>query len=147
MWRPLGNCPVPPPKIRPRVHLTKVTRTLSVWKPAISTDHCGPQGSQDRSTRRHRFRRVPLQRTGACLQRKRPFNIFLHHITSHHIEETEASLDRPLYLRNKHYDKTLKSQSYYSLRFPSGAMEICLVVIQYLLVRQNLSKRFFTVDV
>jgi len=41
-------------------------------------------------------------------------------VTSHHIEQTDASLDRPLYLRNKLYDKTLKSQNYYSniLRFP-----------------------------
>ena len=38
----------------------------------------------------------------------------------HHIEETDAGLDRPLYLRNKLYDKTLKSQNYYFniLRFP-----------------------------
>ena len=36
------------------------------------------------------------------------------HITSHHIEETDAGRDRPLYLRNKLYDKTLKSQNYYS---------------------------------
>jgi len=34
--------------------------------------------------------------------------------TSHHIEETDAGLDRPLYLRNKFYHKTLKSQNYYS---------------------------------
>jgi len=33
-----------------------------------------------------------------------------HHIT----EETDAGLDRPLYLRNNLYDKTLKSQNYYS---------------------------------
>ena len=41
------------------------------------------------------------------------------YITSHHIEKTDAGLDRPLYLRNKLYDKTLKSQNYYSniLRF------------------------------
>jgi len=32
--------------------------------------------------------------------------------TSHHIEETDAGSDRPLYLRNKLYDKTLKSQNY-----------------------------------
>jgi len=32
------------------------------------------------------------------------------HITSHHIEEADAGLDRPLYLRNKCSDKTLKSQ-------------------------------------
>jgi len=32
----------------------------------------------------------------------------------HHIKETDAGLDRPLYLRNKLYDKTLKSQNYYS---------------------------------
>ena len=31
-------------------------------------------------------------------------------ITSHHIEETDAGLGRPLYLRNKLYDKTLKSE-------------------------------------
>jgi len=37
-----------------------------------------------------------------------------HHITSHHIEGTDAGLDRPLYLRNKLYDKTSKSQNYYS---------------------------------
>ena len=50
-------------------------------------------------------------------------------------EETDAGLDRPLYLRNKLYDKTLKLQNYYSniLRFL-----ICLVVIQYLLVRPEL---------
>jgi len=30
-------------------------------------------------------------------------------ITPHHIEETDAGLDRPLYLRNNLYDKTLKS--------------------------------------
>jgi len=35
-------------------------------------------------------------------------------ITTRHIEETDAGLDRPLYLRNKLYDKTLKSQNYYS---------------------------------
>ena len=42
------------------------------------------------------------------------------HITSHHIEERDAGLDRPLYLRNKLYDKTLQSQNYYAniLRFP-----------------------------
>jgi len=42
------------------------------------------------------------------------------YITSHHIEKTDAGLDRPLYLRNKLYDKTLKSQNYSSniLRFP-----------------------------
>jgi len=40
--------------------------------------------------------------------------------TSHHVEETDAGLDRPLYLRNKLYDKTLKSHNYYSniLWFP-----------------------------
>ena len=40
--------------------------------------------------------------------------------TKHHIEETDAVLDRPVYVRNKLYDKTLKSQNYYSniLRFP-----------------------------
>jgi len=43
-------------------------------------------------------------------------------IASHHIEETDAGVDRPLYLRNKH-------------TAVSGAMEICLVVIQYLFVR------------
>jgi len=32
----------------------------------------------------------------------------------HHVEDTDAGLDRPLYLRNKLYDKTLKSQNYYS---------------------------------
>ena len=31
-----------------------------------------------------------------------------YHITSHHIEETDAGLDRPLYLRNKVYDKNFK---------------------------------------
>ena len=36
-------------------------------------------------------------------------------ITSHHIEKTDAGLDRPLYLRNKLYDETLKSQNYYSI--------------------------------
>jgi len=30
----------------------------------------------------------------------------------HHIEETDAGLDRPLYPRNKLYDETLKSQNY-----------------------------------
>jgi len=30
-------------------------------------------------------------------------------ITPHHIEETDAGLDRPLYLRNNLYDKTLKT--------------------------------------
>jgi len=42
-------------------------------------------------------------------------------ITSH--QETDAGLDRPLYLRNKLYDKTVKSQNYYSniLRFTLGA--------------------------
>jgi len=41
-------------------------------------------------------------------------------ITSHHVEETDAGLDRPLYLRNKLYDKNFKSQNYYSNipRFP-----------------------------
>jgi len=39
------------------------------------------------------------------------------HITSHHIEETDAGRDRPLYLRNKLYNKTLKSQNYYSNRY------------------------------
>jgi len=33
-----------------------------------------------------------------------------HHITSHHIEETDAGLNRPLYLRNKCSAKTSKSQ-------------------------------------
>jgi len=44
--------------------------------------------------------------------------------TSHHIEETDAGLDRPLYLRNKLYDKTLKSQNYYSniVLFPGVAL-------------------------
>jgi len=36
--------------------------------------------------------------------------ITLGNITSHHIEEADAGLDRPLYLRNKCSDKTLKSQ-------------------------------------
>ena len=31
-------------------------------------------------------------------------------ITSHHIEETDAGLDRPLYPRNKIYNKNLKRQ-------------------------------------
>jgi len=42
---------------------------------------------------------------------------FIHDDTSHHhhhIEETDAGLNRPLYLRNKLYNKTLKSQNYYS---------------------------------
>ena len=43
------------------------------------------------------------------LHKHRPTNI-----TSHHIEQTATGLDRPLYLRNKLYDKTLKSQNYYS---------------------------------
>jgi len=33
-----------------------------------------------------------------------------HDVTSHHIQEADAGLDRPLYLRNKCLDKTLKSQ-------------------------------------
>jgi len=32
-------------------------------------------------------------------------------ITSHVIEETDAGLGRPLYLRNKLYNKTLKSEN------------------------------------
>jgi len=46
-----------------------------------------------------------------------PKNLHKHHptnITSHHIEQTDAGLDRPLYPINKLYDKTLKSQNYYS---------------------------------
>ena len=33
------------------------------------------------------------------------------HTSHHHTEETDAGLDRPLYLRNKLYDKTLKSEN------------------------------------
>ena len=36
-------------------------------------------------------------------------NHSLHHITSRHIEETDAGLDRPLYPMNKMYNKNLKS--------------------------------------
>jgi len=46
--------------------------------------------------------------------------------TSHHIEETNAGLDRPLYLRNKLYDKTLKSQNYYNVLRFSGPNEPCI---------------------
>ena len=63
--------------------------------------------------------------------------------TSHHIEETDAGLDRPLYLRNKLYDKTLKSQNYYSniLRFPvTWTSALWLYNTSWL--DQNLSKRF-----
>jgi len=54
-------------------------------------------------------------------------------ITSH-----RGNRCRPLYLRNKLYDKILKSQNYYSniLRFPVPWR--CLVVIQNLLVRPEL---------
>ena len=38
--------------------------------------------------------------------------------SSHHIQETDAGLDRPLYVRNKLYDKPLKSQNSNILRFP-----------------------------
>jgi len=60
-----------------------------------------------------------------------------HHITSHRGNRFRG-LDRPVYLRNKLYDETLKSQNYYSNTAVSGAMEICLVVIQYLLIRPEL---------
>ena len=71
-------------------------------------------------------------------------SIAAHHIiTSHHIEETDAGLDRPLYLRNRLYDKTLKSRNYYSniLRFPvtwRSALWLCNTSW----LDQNLSKRF-----
>ena len=66
-------------------------------------------------------------------------------ITSHHIEETDVGRNRPLYLRNKLYDKTLKSQNYYSniLRFPvprRSALWLGLYNTSWL--DQNLSKRF-----
>ena len=51
--------------------------------------------------------------------------------TSHHVEETDAGLDRPLYLRNKLYDKTLKLQNYYSniLRFPVPSRSASWIII------------------
>jgi len=38
------------------------------------------------------------------------------------IEETDAGLDGPLYLRNKLYDENLKSPNYYSNTAVSGAI-------------------------
>ena len=66
-----------------------------------------------------------------------------HHITSHHIEETDAGRNRPLYLRNKLYDKTLKSQNYYSniLRFPVPRRS-ALWLYNTSWLDQYLSKRF-----
>ena len=59
------------------------------------------------------------------LKKMQRVNEFTNHnivttTTTRHIEKTDAGLDRPLYLRNKLYDKTLKSQNYYSniLQFP-----------------------------
>ena len=51
------------------------------------------------------------------LKKMQRVNEFTNHnivttITTRHIEKTDAGLDRPLYLRNKLYDKTLKSQNY-----------------------------------
>jgi len=50
----------------------------------------------------HMSQLMPLPLTVSCI------------ITSHHIEETGAGLDRPLYLINKIYNITLESQNYYS---------------------------------
>jgi len=47
--------------------------------------------------------------------------------TSHHIEERDVGLDRPLYLRNKLYDETLKSQNYYSNILRSSCQFLCLL--------------------
>jgi len=77
-------------------------------------------------------------------------NIDLHlHLclrhSSHHIEETDAGLDMPLYLRKKLYDKTLKSENlgYYSniLRFPAS-WRSALWLYNTSWLDQNLSKRF-----
>ena len=76
-------------------------------------------------------------------------NEFTNHnivtITTRHIEETDAGLDRPLYLRNKLYDKTLKSQNYYSniLQFPvPWRSALWLGLYNTSRLDQNLSKRF-----
>jgi len=63
------------------------------------------------------------------LRRPRPTQT-LRYITSssHHIEETDAGLDRPLYLRNKCSDKTLKRSA--------------LWLYNTSWLDQNLSKRF-----
>jgi len=63
-----------------------------------------------------------------------------HH---HHIEETDAGPDRPLHLRNKLYDKNLKSQNYYFniLRFPVP-WRFALWLYSTSWLDQNLSKRF-----
>ena len=48
------------------------------------------------------------------------YSIQLESYTSHHIQKTDAGLDRPLYLRNKLYDKTLKSENLllcYTIRY------------------------------
>jgi len=63
-----------------------------------------------------------------------------HH---HHIEETDAGPDSPLHLRNKLYDKNLKSQNYYFniLRFPVP-WRFALWLYSTSWLDQNLSKRF-----
>ena len=65
----------------------------------------------------------------------------------HHIEETDAGLDRPLYLRNKIYNKTFKSQNYYSniLQFPVP-WRSALWLYSTSWLDQDLSKRFLTVS-
>jgi len=71
----------------------------------------------------------------------------LHMNTSHHrhihTEETDAGLDRPLHVRNKLYNKTLKSQNYYSniLRF-LVPWRSALWLYNTSWLDQNLSKRF-----
>jgi len=55
------------------------------------------------------------------------FPVVPHHITSHHIEERDAGLDRPLYLRNKLYDETLKSRNYYCNILRSSSQFLCLL--------------------
>ena len=77
-----------------------------------------------------------------CLFHERPPH---EHITSssHHTEETDAGLDRPLHVRNKLYNKTLKSQNYYSniLRF-LVPWRSALWLYNTSWLDQNLSKRF-----
>ena len=53
------------------------------------------------------------------IEADRPFCVSSIIITTHHMhmELADAGLDRPLYLRNKLYDKTLKSQYTNILRF------------------------------
>jgi len=42
-----------------------------------------------------------------CTRDTASYYTVAYYITSHHIEETDTGLDRPLYLKNKCYGKTL----------------------------------------